>query len=223
MSGKDSKTAFAAKLSLAAIVIYHVQMTAMILIRPDLDPYWHTISEYAVGPYGWVMKSAFWVAAVSYVSLFVAIRPHISGVVGKTGLVILAVCSLGLLGVGYFVTDPLDTPPDAMTTRGIAHLIFRASQLRFLPISALLINLSLAFKNKNWTAGRPALFGTCGLPLLGLIGFMAHFAVFLAPLGENAYGPGVPIGWPPRLLFLTYAVWLITLALQSIKVNRKLD
>ncbi len=27
-------------------------LSAALLIRPDLDPSWHTISEWAIGPYG---------------------------------------------------------------------------------------------------------------------------------------------------------------------------
>lgn len=109
-----------------------------------------------------------------------------------------------------------------------------------LPFAALLINLSLALKNhlvpcvqfcnsgdlQYCTSGtqagvttRRALLWTAGLPLLGLVGFVVHLAIFVMPLGAEAYGPGVPIGWPPRFLFLSYMVWLITLALQAIKLR----
>ena len=60
---------------------------------------------------------------------------------------------------------------------------------------------------------------TAGLPLLGLAGFLVHLAIFVTPLSDNAYGPGVPLGWPPRLLLLSYMVWLITLAWQAIRLT----
>jgi hypothetical protein len=41
----------------------------------------------------------------------------------------------------------------------------------------------------------------------------------LIPLGDDAYGPVVPLGWPPRFLLLSYTGWLITLAWQAIKVQ----
>lgn len=206
-------------LAIAAIAAYHLLLTALIFIRPDLDPYWHTISEYAIGPYGWIMWIAFSTAAVSYGSLAVAIRSQLSGVFGKLGLGILIICTVGLFGVGLFATDPLDTRPESMTTPGILHLVSGASQLVLLPFAALLINLNLTRRNQEWKTARLPLRLTAALPLIGLIGFIVHFTVYLAPLGENAYGPDVPIGWPPRLLFFSYMVWLITLAWQAIQVR----
>lgn len=162
---------------------------------------------------------AFGTAALSYGSLFVTIRSQTHGIFGKIGLGILLICTVGLLGVGWFTTDPLDTQPENMTTTGILHLIFGASQLMLLPFAALFINLNLARRNQEWKTARWPLLLTSGLPLIGLLGFIVHFILYLAPLGEAAYGPGVPIGWPPRFLFLTYAVWLITLASQSVKLH----
>jgi hypothetical protein len=40
----------AARLAIAAIVTYQVLLMTLIRIRPDLDPAWHTISEWAIGP-----------------------------------------------------------------------------------------------------------------------------------------------------------------------------
>jgi hypothetical protein len=52
-------------------------------------------------------------------------------------------------------------------------------------------------------------------------GFRGHLAIFVTPLGNNAYGPGVPLGWPPRFLLLSYMVWLITLAWQAIQLRTR--
>ena len=209
----------AARLSIATAIMDQVILISLIFIRPDLDPSWHTISEWAIGPYGWIMSMAFFISAVSYGSLFVAIRSQIQGIWGKIGLSILLVCTFGLIGVGIFTTDPLDTPQNALSTTGTIHLISGLSQLMLLPFAALLINLNLALKNKAWLSARRVLLWTAGLPLLGLAGFLVHLSIFVIPLGEGAYGPGVPLGWPPRFLFLTYMVWLITLAWQAIKVS----
>ena len=86
-------------------------------------------------------------------------------------------------------------------------------------ILVAVILLSLALKNETWSSTRRVLLWTAGLPLLGLIGFLVHLAIFVIPLGDRAYGPGVPLGWPPRFLFLTYMAWLITVAWQTIKVR----
>ncbi len=215
----------AAWLSIAAVITYQVLLIALIFIRPDLDPSCHTISEWAIGPHGWIMSLAFVISAASYGSLFVAIKSQVQGIWGKIGLGILLICTIGTVGVGVFTTDPMTvvsgpmTAENALSTTGTLHIIFDGSALMLLPFAALLLNLNLARKNEAWATARRALLWTAGLPLLGLVGFVVHMAIFLIPLGENAYGPGVPIGWPPRFLFLTYMVWLITLAWQALKLR----
>lgn len=42
----------AARLAIATIVSYQVLLVVLIFLRPDLDPSWHTISEWAIGRYG---------------------------------------------------------------------------------------------------------------------------------------------------------------------------
>jgi hypothetical membrane protein len=210
----------AARLSTAAVITYQVLLITLIFIRPDLDPSWHTISEWAIGRHGWIMVLAFLISAVSYGSLFVAIKSQIQGMLGKIGLGILLICAIGTAGVGVFRTDPMPlTAQTVLSITGTLHIIFGGSALMLLPFAALLINLNLARENQAWATARRALLWTAGLPLLGLVGFVVHLAIVVMPLGDDAYGPGVPLGWPPRFLFLTYMVWLITLALQVIKLR----
>ena len=206
----------AARLSIATVITYQVTLIALIFIRPDLDPSWHTLSEWAIGPFGWIMSMAFLISAVSYAALFVMLKSQIRGILGRIGLAILLICVIGTTGVGIFTTDPFDAT--TLSTTGILHAISGFSALMLLPFAALLINLSLAFKNPAWATARRALLWTAGLPLLALAGFWVHLAIFVIPL-EVEYGPGVPLGWPPRFLFLTYMVWLITLAWQALRVR----
>lgn len=133
----------------------------------------------------------------------------------------LVICTIGTVGVGVFTTDPLGTPPNALSTTGILHIITGSSALMLLPFAALLINLNLARQNQAWARARRVLLWTAGLPLFGLASFVGYTAVFVVPLGPGAYGPGVNIGWPPRFAFFTYMVWLVTLATQAIKVRRQ--
>jgi hypothetical membrane protein len=212
--------ATAARLSIGAVITYQAMLIALIFIRPDLDPSWHTISEWAIGPHGWIMSLAFLVSALSYGALFVAIKSQVRGLSGKIGAGVLLICSIGTVGVGVFTTDPMPlTPQKGLSTIGALHLISGSSAMMLLPFAAMLINLNLARKNQAWATARQTLLWTGGLPLLGLAGFVVHLIIFVLPLGDNAYGPGVPLGWPPRFLFLTYTVWLIALACQAIRLG----
>ena len=90
-----------------------------------------------------------------------------------------------------------------------------------LPFAALLINLSIARKNKDWASSKRILLWSAGIPLFGFLCFIIYTSIYVMPMGQNAYGPGVNIGLPPRFAFLTYAIWIIILATQIIKVKQK--
>lgn len=208
----------AARLAMAAIITYQVVLIALIFLRPDLAPSWHTISEWAIGPYGWVMSGAFLISALSYAALFAMLKSQVHGIMGRLGLGILLICVIGATGVGIFTTDPMPMH-FPLSTQGTLHVIFGTSQLVLLPFAALLINQSLARKSQRWARARRVLLWTAGLPLFGFGAFVLYSAIFVFPLGTQAYGPGVNIGWPPRFAFFTYMLWLVTLAWQAIRCS----
>jgi len=210
----------AARLAMGAIVFYQILLIVLIFLRPDLAPSWHTISEWAIGPYGWIMSGAFLISALSYAALFVMLRSQLRGAMGRIGLALLLICVIGATGVGIFTTDPMPLRPPLSTT-GTLHVIFGTSQLVLLPFAALLINLSLARKNHTWARARRVLLWTAGLPLFGFGAFVLYSAISVFPLGPQAYGPGVNIGWPPRFAFFTYMLWLVTLACQAIRCSEQ--
>jgi len=204
---------------MAAVSAYQVLLPALIPLRPDLDPSWHTISEWAIGPYGWLMRCAFFASALSYAALFVMLKRQVRGTMGRVGLWMLFACVVGTVGVGLFTTDSLDGPVKMPSATGALHILFGTTGLCLLPLAALLINLSLARKNRAWSAYRVPLLWTAGVPLLGFLGFAIYTACFVAPLGPGARGPGVHIGWPPRFAFLSYAIWLVSLAWQALRLG----
>ena len=119
---------------------------------------------------------------------------------GAVGRVLLLLCTIGTVGVGVFVADPIATPMDALSTIGTLHAIAGSGALALLPVAALLINLGLARQNQTRGAARRALQWTAGLPLFGL--FLAGILSSIIPAE----------GFPPRGLLLTYMVWVITVA-----------
>ena len=209
-----------ARLAIVAIVSYQILLIALIFLRPDLAPSWHTISEWAIGPYGWIMSGAFLISALSYAALFVMLKSQLHGSLGCVGLGILLICVIGATGVGMFTTDPMPLH-FPLSTRGTLHVILGTSQLVLLPFAALLINLSLARNNAAWRSARRVLLWTAGLPLFGFLSFAVYSAFFVFPLGPGAYGPGVNIGWPPRFAFLTYMLWVVILGWQATRCSRR--
>jgi hypothetical protein len=208
----------AARVSIAAVLTYQALLAALIVIRPELDPSWQTISVYALGRLGWIMVLAFLVSALSYAALVVAVAGDVGGAVGRVGLGLLVGCVAGTVGVGLFRTDPITASPGEGTTVGALHTAFGSTALVLLPFAALLINLSLARRNAGWAVARRPLLWTAGLPLLAFVVHAVWVAAELPPDGR--LGPGVDVGWPARLLLLGYMVWLVVLAAQVIRVAR---
>ena len=208
----------AARIAIGATISFQVLSAVLIFLRPDLDPNWHTLSEWAIGPFGWLMSVAFLMSALSYGSLAVAARPHARGVIAKAGLTLLVLCAIGTTAVGLFTTDPLDTPQNALSTTGTIHMIGASGALMLLPVAALLLNIGIARNIARSNSARRRLMWLAGLPLLAFIGFVVHLAIYVLPLSVQ-YGPGVPLGWPIRLVFLFYMVWVVTLAREVVRVR----
>jgi hypothetical protein len=190
------------RLAGAAIITYQILLAAVILLRPEINPTHNPVSEYAIGRFGWVAVLAFLVAATAYALLLAAVRPLVRG---RAGPALLGVCVLGTFGVGVFVADPVVTPWSAMTVVGRLHVVCGLSALVLLPFAALLINRELA---RRLPAEARVLRWTGWLPLAGLV-LHALLATVIPPEG-----------WPPRLLFLTYAIWLLTVTRVTGKVAR---
>jgi hypothetical protein len=208
----------AARLSFAAAAAFVVLLAALHFIKPELDPSWHFISEYAIGNHGWIMVLAFLSLALSFVSLFVAIRSQLRTIVGRIGLALLLVSALGLTIAAIFTTDPITVSEDAVTTEGTLHNLGGTLGIA-MPFAAALIGWKLS-RNPAWTsAKRPILWAT-GLALVAFVGSFVSLGVMVSQSGGK-FGPDVPVGWPNRVEIVAYSVWLMVVAWQAIQVRRR--
>jgi hypothetical protein len=206
----------AALLSFAGAAAFVVLLTALHLIKPGLDPSWHFISEYAIGDYGWIMVLAFLSFALGYVALYAAIRSQLRNIVGRIGLVLLLVSALGLNIAAVFITDPITTTGDAVTTKGKIHNLGGTLGIA-MPFAAALVGWKLA-RNPAWSsAKRPILWAT-GLALVAFVVSFVSLGVTVSQSGGR-FGPDVPVGWPNRFAVLAYSVWLMVIAWQAILVR----
>jgi hypothetical protein len=205
----------AARLSFGSAVAFLVLVAALHVIKPELDPSWRFISEYAIGDNGWLMMLAFFLLALSCAVLFVALWSQVKTFIGKIGLVLLLVSAAGMFIAGLFPTDPITTSRDAMTMNGRLHEL--GAMLDLTPFAALFITFGLLRRNPVWAPARRALLLTAGLPLLGLIVFIGSVSMMLPSDGQ--FGPDVLVGWPNRFLVVSYCAWLITVARQVIRRN----
>jgi hypothetical protein len=207
----------AARLATASAVLFLVLVVLLHFLKPELDPSWRMISEYAIGKYGWIMTVAFLLLAFSNLSLFVALKPDIRTIGGYIGLAILLVSAAGTILAAFNAMDPITAGPNEMTTHGNLHGLGAMLGIPTFPIAAVLISRSLAH-NPAWSAQRRLLYGAAGLTWIGLV---IMFGSLFIMLGQNGgkFGPDVMIGWPNRLLVITYCVWLITVGRLADRVH----
>jgi hypothetical protein len=206
----------AALLAFAGTATLVVLLAALHFIKPELDPSWHFISEYAIGDYGWMMVVAFLSLALSYVSLFVAIRSQLRTIVGRIGLALLLVSALGLTIAAIFTTDPITVSEDALTTEGTLHNLGGTLGMA-MPFAAGLIGWRLA-RIPAWSSAKGSLLWATGLALVAFVVSFVSIGVMVSQSGGK-FGPEVLVGWPNRIEIIAYSVWLMVVAWQAIRVR----
>jgi hypothetical protein len=203
----------AARVSLSLGVLYSVLLLSLHVIKPELDPTWNFISEYALGKFGWLMTVTFLALAGSQISLFFAIRTQVKTVIGYIGLFLLVLSAIGILITALFQTDPITTDQGAMTQSGTMHVI--GASLDWTPFAALFISLSLA-RTKVWSIKKRSMLITAAITIILTIVFIATVAS--APDGK--FGPGVYAGLVGRFLIWSYLGWIATVALHIIRADK---
>ena len=208
----------AALLAFAGAATLVVLLAALHFIEGELDPSWHFISEYAIGDYGWMMVVAFLSLALSYVSLFVAIRSQLRTIVGRIGLALLLVSALGLTIAAIFTTDPITVSEDALTTEGTLHNLGGTLGMA-MPFAAGLIGWRLA-RIPAWSSAKGSLLWATGLALVAFVVSFVSIGVMVSQSGGK-FGPEVLVGWPNRFEVLAYSVWLMTVAWYALQLARR--
>jgi hypothetical protein len=196
----------AARLAFGAATTSLLLLAALHILRSDLDPAWHMVSQYAIGKYGWIQTLVFLTLAISCLSLFVAIRRQVVTRGGKIGLGFLLAAAVGIIMAAMFNWEhPL---------HGLASII----GVPGLSTAALLISFS-ATRNLAWASVRRLMLWLGLLPWLSLVLMLGTLFATVPRSGE--FGPGALVGWPNRLLFLTWYGWLMVIAWQALKLRKQ--
>jgi hypothetical membrane protein len=185
---------FVAMLGVAVFVAAGV---ALHFLDTDLDPVEVYMSDYALGPYGWLMKTAFWAVGLGTVALGLGLRSTLApGKRVTPSVVLVLVAGIGFLVVGSVDTDPYNATEG--TTTGSIHLMSALILFICLVVSAWLLRGVFA-RDPNWTTfSRPALWFAVALTIT----FVIQFA---GPLGA---------GLQQRIFVVVMMSWLALLGWQ---------
>lgn len=183
-------------LALAGIVgstYFALSVAALHFLRPEHDPTTQTISEYAVGPYGYLMIIAFFALGAASLSLSLGIgavrSPSRSS---QVGVYLVAIWGAGILVAGIFPTDVTGSPS---TPSGAIH--DAASIVAFV---AVVTGAILFSRGMRRDAGWPHRSLSSGLAYAVLVGFLAFI---LSQEGAPGIGQRVFLAFVLAWLVLT--------------------
>src|SRR6185437_8307615 len=109
--------------ALAAIGYFLIASVATHIVSTQYDLVRDYISDYAVGPYGWIYGSAFFASCVGCIALSIALWmtvPHAA--LSRSGVVMLAIVGISYAIDFYFPTDILQPGQPPQTRIGAIHL-----------------------------------------------------------------------------------------------------
>ncbi len=176
---------------LASVVVLHV-------INPALDPVGHQISEYALGPSGWVMTVAFLVVGAGIVALGLGLRRSLTPGPRVWAAWLIAVTGVSFVGVAVFPTDAQLADGTTVTTfSGQMHALASTVGLLFLVVGAFVLRGVFA-RDPRWH------------PLARVTGWFAVAMTLWFPISGTvivAFGPGYT-GVVQRLFELILLGWL---------------
>ncbi|MCA1669551.1 MAG: DUF998 domain-containing protein [Thermomicrobia bacterium] len=191
--------AVATSISIADPAFFLLANAALHLLRRDLSPATHYISEYAVGRFGLLMSSALVILGIGTVALALVIRATMAEAwLVRIGTAVLFLSGLGTILTGLFRTD-IDGQPS--TIAGAIHGRAAFIAILFEAISVLILTAAF-FRDSRWRWYRPV-----------------SLVFSLVVVISGALLPVLPRGTGERLLVYTLVLWLFATALRMRTVN----
>lgn len=195
--GRSRVTMVLALLTIGGIATFLFNLTALHFVRPDVNPVLEPMSNYAVGPYGFLLTAADiggGLAALALTfGLYLGIAPRGRSYVG---LFLLVLYGVSVLLAGIF---PIDVGGEA-TTFGIIHNIVGNISFFGFPIAVILLSLGMG-KDERWRSLQ--------LPALALAGVVV-LTVILTMVGFNL---GIGFGVTQRIANVAALAWMLVVAL----------
>ena len=158
---------FSQQMSLSGLAVFVVTVLALHGLRGDLNPAKHTVSEYSLGAYGWLMRAAFAALGCGVLATAASLRLRFEpSSWWHAGLPLLALTALGLfLDAGCNTDRPRVPETSDGTVHGVGMLIVCLT----LPAASFLLGCALA-RNPIGARARWAQFLAVG-QIIAILGF----------------------------------------------------
>jgi hypothetical membrane protein len=185
-----------ALLSIIGTVTFAGVVLLLHLLSPEFDPTTRFISEYGLGPYGYLLTIGFLALGIGSIFLVAALSclENTGEFMWKSGLVLLTIWGLSVTLDGIF---PIDKGVQPVTRSGEIHLM--AAMIAFLSLMIASLLLSLSFRRMpSWKRMVPT-------ALLLVVLIVVLFAI-------SAILDTVLQGLTQRLFVLACLAWLLYVA-----------
>jgi len=195
---RERQLAWLALIAIGGIVYFAVAVLILHFLRPEYNPINHAVSNYAVGPYGYLMTAAFYALALSVFALALGLaRSMVLTDQARVAVLLLNIASVGMIVMGIFPGDVHALHPPATVT-GVIH--WTAAGVSFASIMIAAFILSRCFKtDERWQ----------GFQRSTLVLAMAMVVALLA------YGVLALVGWigvGQRIYIAVSLTWLLFVA-----------
>lgn len=133
-----------ALIAMGGIMYFVVAVVALHVLRPELNPISHAVSNYAIGPFGFLMTSAFFTLALSEFALALGLARSLTTSRGALlSMLLLNLAGAGMVFTGIFPGDVKSLHPPATTT-AVIHWI--SASISFLSLMIATFLLSNCYK-----------------------------------------------------------------------------
>lgn len=185
-------------ITVVGIAYFVVAVSVLHFLRPEYNPINHAVSNYAVGPFGYLMTSAFYVLALSVMVLAASLSFSIAlNMASRVAILLLCLSSCGIVVMGIFPGDVHALHPPA-TISGMIHWSAAAFAFLCIMVAAFLLASSFKTDNRFQRFQRP-----CFVLAMAMIGALLLYGV-LALVGW--------IGIGQRIYLAVCLLWLLLLA-----------
>jgi Protein of unknown function (DUF998) len=198
-------TALAA-VTVVGILYFFAAVTAEELLRPLYDPIQRTISELAIGPFGFLQTSAFIALGLSLLALQHALYRRLRhSLLSRIALVLLGLCGIASFLAAAF---PTDLKGAVVTLAGTIHDLAASFGYGALIIAMILLTLHFR-RERHW---RSFVLSSSSLSAVGV-----GASIFLGLTNGSDI-----MGLSQRAMAVPLLLWVVLTALHTTHVNREL-
>ncbi len=197
---QNRRAAWWALASSAGVLYFIIAVVILHLLRPDLNPVTHAVSNYAVGSFGLLMTSAFFMLAMSEFALAQGLVCSLARTrKAIVSVFLLRLAAAGLIVTGLFHSD-VDVPRPPASPGAFVH--WTGAGISFLSLMIAIFLLSSCFRHDTrWQA-------------ISRLSSIRGAAIVLA---LAVYGMLAIVGWTgigERIYIASSVLWLLFMSLR---------